>query len=80
MSSANYFFTSESVTEGHPDKVADQISDCYSGCHFDGRPQIPGRLRDPGHHRPGLDRRGDHHHLLCGYAGDRPGNHQGNRV
>lgn len=23
----NYFFTSESVTEGHPDKVADQISD-----------------------------------------------------
>lgn len=27
MSSANYLFTSESVTEGHPDKVADQISD-----------------------------------------------------
>ncbi len=25
--SANYLFTSESVTEGHPDKVADQISD-----------------------------------------------------
>jgi S-adenosylmethionine synthetase len=25
--SKNYFFTSESVTEGHPDKVADQISD-----------------------------------------------------
>ncbi|MDD4896961.1 MAG: methionine adenosyltransferase, partial [Atribacterota bacterium] len=23
----NYFFTSESVTEGHPDKIADQISD-----------------------------------------------------
>ena len=23
----NYFFTSESVTEGHPDKVADLISD-----------------------------------------------------
>ena len=23
----NYLFTSESVTEGHPDKVADQISD-----------------------------------------------------
>ena len=22
-----YYFTSESVTEGHPDKVADQISD-----------------------------------------------------
>ncbi len=25
--SDNYFFTSESVTEGHPDKVADAISD-----------------------------------------------------
>ena len=24
----SYFFTSESVSEGHPDKVADQISDC----------------------------------------------------
>ncbi|MGC9022071.1 MAG: S-adenosylmethionine synthetase N-terminal domain-containing protein, partial [Dissulfurimicrobium sp.] len=23
----NFLFTSESVTEGHPDKVADQISD-----------------------------------------------------
>jgi len=27
MSKNNYFFTSESVTEGHPDKIADQISD-----------------------------------------------------
>jgi S-adenosylmethionine synthetase len=25
--SASYLFTSESVSEGHPDKVADQISD-----------------------------------------------------
>ena len=24
---SNYFFTSESVTEGHPDKVCDQIAD-----------------------------------------------------
>ena len=24
---ANYFFTSESVSEGHPDKVCDQVSD-----------------------------------------------------
>ena len=24
---ARVFFTSESVTEGHPDKIADQISD-----------------------------------------------------
>jgi len=27
MSRTNFLFTSESVTEGHPDKVADQISD-----------------------------------------------------
>lgn len=27
MERQNYFFTSESVTEGHPDKIADQISD-----------------------------------------------------
>lgn len=27
MKSTNYLFTSESVSEGHPDKVADQISD-----------------------------------------------------
>ncbi|NLD39411.1 MAG: methionine adenosyltransferase [Desulfatiglans sp.] len=27
MKKANFLFTSESVTEGHPDKVADQISD-----------------------------------------------------
>ena len=27
MSMKNYLFTSESVSEGHPDKVADQISD-----------------------------------------------------
>jgi S-adenosylmethionine synthetase len=27
MNKARHLFTSESVTEGHPDKVADQISD-----------------------------------------------------
>ena len=27
MSKKHYLFTSESVTEGHPDKMADQISD-----------------------------------------------------
>ena len=25
----NFLFTSESVTEGHPDKVCDQISDAF---------------------------------------------------
>ncbi|MDR2726051.1 MAG: methionine adenosyltransferase, partial [Candidatus Adiutrix sp.] len=27
MKPENFLFTSESVTEGHPDKIADQISD-----------------------------------------------------
>ena len=27
MSHVNYLFTSESVSDGHPDKVCDQISD-----------------------------------------------------
>ena len=27
VENAEYLFTSESVTEGHPDKIADQISD-----------------------------------------------------
>ena len=27
MAHKNYYFTSESVTEGHPDKMCDQISD-----------------------------------------------------
>ena len=27
LQNGKHFFTSESVTEGHPDKIADQISD-----------------------------------------------------
>jgi S-adenosylmethionine synthetase len=38
MSSNNYFFTSESVSEGHPDKVADQISDAILDEHIKGDP------------------------------------------
>lgn len=32
--SQNYLFTSESVTEGHPDKIADQISDAVLDAHL----------------------------------------------
>jgi len=35
----SYFFTSESVTEGHPDKVADQISDAILDAMIKGDPQ-----------------------------------------
>ncbi|MBP6291260.1 MAG: methionine adenosyltransferase, partial [Spirochaetes bacterium] len=34
----DYLFTSESVSEGHPDKVADQISDAILDEHIKGDP------------------------------------------
>ena len=36
MKNKNYIFTSESVSEGHPDKVADQISDAILDAHLVG--------------------------------------------
>lgn len=38
MAKGNYLFTSESVTEGHPDKVADQISDAILDSIMSGDP------------------------------------------
>ena len=35
----NYLFTSESVTEGHPDKIADQISDAILDAVLEQDPQ-----------------------------------------
>ena len=32
--SQSYLFTSESVTEGHPDKLCDQISDAVLDAHL----------------------------------------------
>ena len=34
----SYLFSSESVTEGHPDKVCDQISDGNFRCAIKSRP------------------------------------------
>jgi len=39
MSSNDYLFTSESVSEGHPDKVADQISDAILDAIFEQDPR-----------------------------------------
>jgi S-adenosylmethionine synthetase len=33
------FFTSESVTEGHPDKIADQIADALLDAYLEGNPE-----------------------------------------
>ena len=47
MAAREFSFTSESVTEGHPDKIADQVSDAV----LDGVPliELVGQLmrRDP---------------------------------
>jgi S-adenosylmethionine synthetase len=42
----DFLFTSESVTEGHPDKMADRISDAVLDAVLARDPQRPGGLRD----------------------------------
>ena len=61
MPATDYLFTSESVTEGHPDKMADQISDAVLDAVLARRPAGPGGLRDPAQDRLRDDRRRDHH-------------------
>ena len=43
----SFLFTSESVSEGHPDKVADQISDAVLDAILAKDPALPRGLRDP---------------------------------
>jgi S-adenosylmethionine synthetase len=40
LSRASYLFTSESVSEGHPDKVCDRISDEVVDAFFDSAPRL----------------------------------------
>ena len=49
----SHLFTSESVSEGHPDKVADQISDAILDAIFEQDQQSTCRLRNPGQYRHG---------------------------
>src|SRR5918999_5393481 len=39
MSRRNYLFTSESVSEGHPDKICDRISDTVVDAHLAAMPE-----------------------------------------
>ena len=55
----SHLFTSESVTEGHPDKIADQISDGVLDAVLADDPYGPRRLRDAHHDGPGDGGRGD---------------------
>ena len=45
MTSPRYLFTSESVSEGHPDKMCDQISDAVLDAILAEDPNGAGRLR-----------------------------------
>ncbi|HWQ10240.1 MAG TPA: S-adenosylmethionine synthetase N-terminal domain-containing protein, partial [Holophaga sp.] len=38
VNAGKHLFTSESVTEGHPDKIADQISDAVLDAALEGDP------------------------------------------
>ena len=64
-----YLFTSESVTEGHPDKVADQISDGVLDAVLAEDPYVAGRVRDAGEHGAGRGLGRDHHQGGTGLAG-----------
>ena len=46
MNSPSLLFTSESVTEGHPDKLCDQISDAVLDACLEQDPDFTGGLRN----------------------------------
>ena len=69
-----YVLTSESVSEGHPDKVCDTIADAILDAHLAGRPGSPGRLRGPVQVGRGRAGRRD---PLAGQGGSRTGGPRG---
>ena len=61
MTSPKYLLTSESVTEGHPDKLCDQISDAVLDAALRGDPMSRVRLRNGRHQEPDNGDRRNHH-------------------
>ena len=59
--SRRWTFTSESVTEGHPDKMADQVSDAVLDAILAEDPNGRVACETLAHHRPVRRRRRDHH-------------------
>ena len=51
VDAAQYLFTSESVTEGHPDKMCDQICDAILDAIIARGSRRPGGVRDGDHDR-----------------------------
>ena len=54
---SQFTFSSESVSEGHPDKVCDYISDSILDACFEQDPQQPRGVRNAGQERSRRDRR-----------------------
>ena len=54
---SSYTFSSESVSEGHPDKVCDYIADSILDAHLAGRSEQPSRVRGAVQERTGRARR-----------------------
>ena len=80
VSENEFLFTSESVTEGHPDKIADQISDGVLDAVMRDDPDRPGGLRDAGQHRAGGGLGRDQHRHLRRHPGRGPGNDPQDRL
>ncbi len=65
MTSPKLMFTSESVTEGHPDKLCDQISDAVLDACLEQDPTFARRLRDRHEDRFRRPAGRDHHESFC---------------
>lgn len=56
MGLGRYLFSSESVTEGHPDKIADKISDTVLDAMLMHDPKSRVRVRNSRHYGIGVHR------------------------
>ena len=77
---SQFTFTSESVSEGHPDKVCDYISDSILDACFEQDPAQPRRVRNAGQERPRRARRRDHDQREARLRADRAAGGQGDRL
>ena len=75
-----HLFTSESVTEGHPDKIADQISDSVLDAILAQDAEKPRRLRNAGHDRPRRHGRRDYDQRDRRFPGSRARRDSGCRL
>ncbi len=77
---SRWTFTSESVTEGHPDKMADQISDAVLDSILAVDPMGARRVRDVAHDGAVHRRRRDHDRGLRRHPEPRARHDQGHRL